>query len=732
MNFVKELRNLAILSSARHENIVQLLSAYVQGGNFNFIFPLASNGNLQQLFQSNVPSSWTAMEVVFALSGLASALVIMHEFTTESLHLIGCHRDLKPANILVDEKRLLLADFGLSRFVDDRELSTSSAPDVNDDFIAPEHYGKDFSLNRIGRSSDIWAFGCVTLMFLVYLRRGKQGIDQLQRQRRAEPWPRFAHHYFHNYDRPNSGLEEIFKQLDSDHSASTQGLLYLVKKMLALQKHERPKATMIDAHMRSLVIHLWSTIIEEEFDKACKGEYIHVKYERARFKGWRATIIKMKESEFPEFYGNYASTSYSDFKIVVEHLQELHKMLLGFNSGDLGQDRRAFLPMRSRIDRLWGTLDEGGRQSAVACTEDIILKTTRFEMLNELQEFSRQASDKRTEGKATVKRYIFYPSRKTQLCVDFSCLEPEPLRDNAIKTRLVTDATSESDLMIAEETKSTRWFQKDVAPNHYAEQVSSRLQEIANLLSSSADKELFKVLHCRGYYCYPRERRSGLLYKLPSVQNVRLEKMFTLHEILNRHKYGSPGWFLGERFRLAHSLASAIYELHTVSWLHRNMSASNIVFFCEKEEDIINPESFYLIGFAQSRPDDDPTYTDGPTSTGDKEEYYEHPEHLSERQGYQMQHDYYALGMLLLEIGLWKLLSDAVPGWTSILDKRKTAVKEIVPQIGVSMGSCYRNAVLACLDGNWGEWAKKRHQKVHMLFRTDVVEQLGSSHCRAW
>lgn len=732
MNFTKELRNLAILSSARHENIVHLLSAYVQGGSFNFIFPLASHGNLQQLFQRNAPSSWTPIEVVFALSGLASALAVTHQFTMESFHLIGCHRDLKPANILVDEKRLLLADFGLSRFVEDRERSTSTAPDVNDDFIAPEHYGKDLSLNRIGRSSDIWAFGCVTLMFLVYSRRGKSGIDQLQRQRRAEPWPRFAHHYFHNYDRRNSGLDEIFKELDSDHLASTQGLLYLVKIMLALQKDERPKATIIDAHMRSLAIRLWSTKIEEKFDRACKGEYVHVKYERARFKGWHATIIKINEFGFPEFYRNYTNTSYSDFKIVAEHLQELDQMLLRFNNGDLSQDQRAFLPTRSRIDRLWGALDDEGRQNAVACTENIILKTARLEMLYELQEFSRQTSDKRTEGKAIVKRYILHPSRKTKPSVEFSRLEPKPLRGVAVKTRLVTKANPESDLIIAEETKSTRWFEKDVAPINYAEQVSSRLQEIADLLSSSADKEMFKVLRCCGYYCDLPERRSGLLYELPSVKNVRLEKMFTLHEILIRHKSGSPGWFLGERFRLAHSLASAIYELHTVSWLHRNMSASNIVFFCEKEGDFINPESFYLIGFAQSRPDDDLTYTDGPTSPGDNEEYYEHPEHLSERQGYQMQHDYYALGMLLIEIGLWKLLSDAVPGWTSILDKRKIVVEEIVPQLGVSMGACYRDAVLACLDGDWGEWAKKRRQKVPMLFRTDVVEQLGSSHCRAW
>lgn len=703
--------------------------AYVQGESFNFIFPLASHGNLNELFQGN--ALWTADEVVFALSGLASALVTMHQFTTDNLHLIGCHRDLKPANILVHEKRLLLADFGLSRLVDSKERSTSTAPNVNDDFIPPEHLVKDFSLGRIGRSSDIWAFGCVTLMFLVYLLRGKEGVGQLRRQRRTKPWAQYAHHYFHNWDTPNLGLEEPFEQLHSDPTASTQGLLYLVKKMLVLQKDERPKATMIDSHMRSLAIHLSSTNVEKEFEKACKGGYVHVRFERARLKGWRATIIKINESSFPEFRGYYANTSYSDFKIVLEHLQELHKMLLGFNRGDLDQDQRAFLPVRSRIDHLWGTLDEEGRKSAVACTEDIML-TNRLEVLWELEVYSKRTSDKRTEGKAIVKRQILDPSRKGHLEVDFSCLRPEPLRDNMIKTRIMTEAGPESDLIIAEETKSPGWFQEDVVPSLYPEQASSRLLEIANLLATSADQEPFKVLHCRGYYCSSHERRSGLLYQLPSAKNVRQEHMFTLHEILDRHKSGSSGWFLGERFRLAHSLASAVYELHSVSWLHRNLSASTIVFFCEKEGDLMNSEAFYLTGFAQSRPDVDFTFTDGPTSISDKDKYYEHPDHLSKKQGYQMRHDYYALGMLLLEIGIWNLLPNAVPDWDSILDKRETVAQKIVPQLGASMGSCYRDVVATCLDGKWGEWATERRQKIPMLFKNEVVERLSDRHCRAW
>ncbi len=670
-----------------------------------------------------------------ALSGLASALVTMHQFATEDLQLIGCHRDLKPANILVDGRRLLLADFGLSRFVDSRERSTSTAPDLNDDFIAPEHEGKDFSKNRIGRSSDIWAFGCVMLIFLVYSLRGKNGVEELRKQRRTA-WPKYAHHYFHDYDKPNIGLEEFFQQLASSSSPSTQGLLYLVKKMLVLQKDERLEATEIDAHLRSLSIHLRSISIEEEFDKACRDENISFRYEMARFKGWHTTLIKwpkikINEYDFPNFRGIYAGASYSDFKNVVEHLQQFQTMLLGFQKNDLGRGRKALLPVSSRVDRLWATLDEKERENAVAYIEDIMLRTNEPEVLRELQTFLEPTSHKRTEGKAIIKRQVLQPSSSSDLRVRFSCLNPKPSRDNVVRTRIVTEDVPESELTLAEETRSSRWIHKDVTPSIHVEQASSRLQELTSMLKRSADKRILRVLRCRGYYCCSRERRSGLLYELPTSKNGNMQTMHTLHEILGKQMSCSTTWFLGDRFRLAHSLANAIYELHTVSWLHRNLSASNIIFFVEKEGDGFDPLSFYLIGFAQSRADKDLTYTDGPTSTGDADEYYEHPEHVSESEGYQVQHDYYSLGMLLLEIGLWRCLPDAIPNWPSLSDKRKTIMEEIVPQIGALMGTSYRDAVLACLDDKRGEWSKQRREEVPMLFREVVIERLSSSHCRA-
>ena len=731
--FLRELRNLCILSSARNNSIVQLLGAYTHDNSFNLIFPLVSSGNLDQLFRSDSPSLWPIMaseeSVVMALSGLASALVTMHEFATENIHMIGCHRDLKPANILVDDKRLLLADFGLSRIVDSQQTSSSTAPNVVGDFIAPEHEDKDFTRNPIGRSSDIWAFGCVTLMLLVFMQKGRRGLDELESKRRVE-WPNYnyAHHCFHDYDRLNPGLEGPCHQLASSHSTSVQGLLHLVEKILVVEKKLRPKAIDIHAHIRRLIIHTWSISIEREFGSACKSDYIHVHFERARFRGWRSAV-KISESAFPAFKEGQELPRLGSFQSVIEHLQELHDLLAGFSDDPVSQVPKAFLPVKSRIDRLLEALDEETRTAALAHTEYMILESQKLSWLRDLQRLSQETMDRRTENKVATRMQILQPSMSERLYVDFAVLEPRPHMRKLSKVRILSNKGPKPDIVLAEEAHTFTRLQKSTTFVHNPQRSPSRLQEAANTLATSRENESFKVLVCRGYYYQPTELRSGLLYELPRSSKDQTEEIITLHDILSSD---TTPWCLGDRFHLAQGLATAIYELHSVSWLHRNVSASNIAFFYTDTKYNIDRKSFYFVGFAQSRADRNFTDSDGAHSGIYDEEYYQHPKYLSRDQGYQMYHDYHALGMLLLEIGLWKLFPDAVGDRT--VDCASTFAKqELVPQLAWMTGSYYRDAVDACLNGTLSDvsLAQEGQKKVPLVFRAQVVERLSSNNCRA-
>ncbi|KAG8533414.1 uncharacterized protein KY384_002197 [Bacidia gigantensis] len=724
--FLKELHNLSILSSIRHENIVQLLSAYVQDGSFNLIFPLASHGNLEQLFRRQMPSQWSIMEsdrsVLMGVSGLASALVTMHEFTSGNLRLIGCHRDLKPANVLVDGQRLLLADFGLSRIVDSQETSSSTAPNVLGDFLAPEHEGKDFIRNPIGRSSDIWAFGCIMLMLLVYYKDGPDGLEQLKSKRRRE-WPQYSHHCFHDYDRPNKGLIDQFTKLDLDPSAFVQGLSKIIQKLLALEKNKRPRAAAVDIHIRALIIYLLSQTVDQAFRQACESDYTHVHVERVRFQGWRLAV-KITHSDFPDFLGSFVDTSYGGFASTMDHLQALQSTVASFKESHINRGRKAFLPARNRIDRLLEALDGERRASASAYMDHIMLQSKDFGWLQELHKFSQKIFDAHTERKVDIRRRILMPSRSNEridgnLLVEFSQLDPSPGMDQISKVQVMSSTPREHTVALVEDTT---FFGIDTAPEPTS---PLRLQEITKLLSISAANDIYKVLRCRGYYHHPIELRSGLLYELPNGPHGQLEQYITLRQILESE---SMAWLLEDRFHLAHSLAAALFELHSVSWLHRNISASNIIFFYDKQGDPINPKAFYFIGFAQSRADRDLTHSDGPAAGIQEDDYYQHPKYRSQSQGFQMHHDSYALGILLLEIGIWQLY----PGAVRKCNGDESTMEELVLRLGPSMGSSYRDSVLKCLDGTLETTSSLGgFDKMPMRFRTLVVEELSSSKCRA-
>ena len=464
--------------------------------------------------------------IVMALSGLASALVTMHEFTTENIHMIGCHRDLKPANILVDDKRLLLADFGLSRIVYSHESSSSTAPNTVGDFIAPEHEDKDFRRNPIGRSSDIWAFGCVTLMLLVFMHKGRQGLDDLEKERRVE-WSNYAHHCFHDYNRLNPGLEHPRHMLASSQSASVQALLHMVEKILVLEKKLRPKVIDVDAHIKCLIIHTWSTSIERAFGIACKSDYIHVHFERARFRGWRSAV-KISESAFPAFREDFEFPLLVSFPNVIEHLQELENLLAKFTEDPLSQGPKAFLPVKSRIDRLLEALDEKTRIAALAHTEFMMLESKKLSRLRELQRLSQETMDGRTASKVAIRMQILRPSMTERLYVDFADLEPRPDRTKLSKVRIRSNQGPGADLVLAEEAHFFSRLQKSPAFVYNPQRTPSRLQEAASLLAISRESESFKVLACHGYYYQPNELRSGLLYELPRSPNNQTLRFITL------------------------------------------------------------------------------------------------------------------------------------------------------------------------------------------------------------
>jgi serine/threonine protein kinase len=83
------------------------------------------------------------------------------------------HRELKPANLLItDEDTIVIADFGLSKVIDDTFLKTMCGTYI---YAAPEN----FHGCSYGPEVDIWSTGVIFLE-LIYALPSRSGLNLAQ------------------------------------------------------------------------------------------------------------------------------------------------------------------------------------------------------------------------------------------------------------------------------------------------------------------------------------------------------------------------------------------------------------------------------------------------------------------------------------------------------------------------------------------------------------------------
>merc|ERR1719230_2576142 len=108
------MREFQVLRSLEHKHIVKLFDAYESPHSLILVCELATGGELMhRIAEEN--DVYTETEVKKHLKTVIEAVQFMHASGV-------VHRDLKPENILLSDKsaeaHILLADFGLGRFID--------------------------------------------------------------------------------------------------------------------------------------------------------------------------------------------------------------------------------------------------------------------------------------------------------------------------------------------------------------------------------------------------------------------------------------------------------------------------------------------------------------------------------------------------------------------------------------------------------------------------------------
>ncbi|KAL6798997.1 hypothetical protein GGI42DRAFT_328460 [Trichoderma sp. SZMC 28013] len=255
-----------------------------------------------------------------------------------------------------------------------------------------------------------------------------------------------------------------------------------------------------------------------------------------------------------------------------------------------------------------------------------------------------------------------------------------------------------------------------------------RVKRLGALLYQPKQPE-FHIPTCLGVTTGPNFAH-GFVFNLPSDSennsNNRMKQpsWYTLADWLvfraeegGRRRKTVP--LLGDRFRLAQALVSMFSLLHASRWLHKDFRSDNVLFFdrdtldagCER----ISTADMYVTGFQYSRPDGD-TSIESP-----RHSLYRHP---STEGGYQRQHDWYSLGVVLFEIGVWESLTERLSPDAKPRDV-KPWLLESLKTLGAKVGERYRDAVECCLTGNVGGIADN-DEELARGFLTYVVDPLAA------
>ncbi|KIW64871.1 hypothetical protein PV04_07175 [Phialophora macrospora] len=208
--------------------------------------------------------------------------------------------------------------------------------------------------------------------------------------------------------------------------------------------------------------------------------------------------------------------------------------------------------------------------------------------------------------------------------------------------------------------------------------VEDRMRLLADLLSSEKP-ERFRAHRCLGYVKIvtkddPRlvgyADRFGMVFDKPSSAFPGPSKMVTLRALLEDPFKPS----FSARTTLSAVLARCVLGFHDVNWLHKGLRSDNILFYIPADSHPNEWQRYqravlaepYVSGFELSRPDSAVGMSEGPEANAARD-LYRHPRAQSanwfprldsDSAVYRKSYDLYSLGLVLLEIALWRPLEN--------------------------------------------------------------------------
>lgn len=390
-----------------------------------------------------------------------------------------------------------------------------------------------------------------------------------------------------------------------------------------------------------------------------------------------------------------------------------------------------------------------------------MLFAVRFKDVTALEEFQKSDTAKKTGLEYVAQRQILNRSKTIK--------EAQPLEGKLVETSSsVQGSTTQLMRLITEKEPygkpiAVEYKGYGLPPTTNEEmrqnllKVKTNIRTLATVLlnsafvedQSSAESSSAPVLHtfqCIGYIDEPEKNRMAFVFQLPPVA-VGLGDLQTLHafiEELDSRKRPANYLPLEQRFVLAHNLCMTILNLHGSGWVHKSIRSTNMILLPKDSAEFSFDEKPappskvvpYVTGFEFSR------LALAATEVGfdfdiDRN-LYRHPS----RQGHPTEsfnklHDLYALGVVLLEIGVWRTVTSRLkPGFEQAKKFGKVPSPEYVRQslikiakeeLPKEMGTQYTKAVVTCLSGDFAVGkGDPQLKELGLAFREQVIEVIAN------
>lgn len=756
------------------------MTAFTLGTSQNFILPQA-DGDLHDLLLSGdgMVGLRSGDELVQSLWGLSSALSAVHEYFAPefSVRRVGCHYDIKPRNILCMRGRLILSDFGLSRLVEEDTSSRTIFKQGEGCYLAPECQpsDRDFEPGKIGRASDIWSFGCVLSEILAYVdTRGGDGSGNVK-QYRSERRIRLTHitgNYFHSDTDVNPKVIAFLESFSGNQEGVPMTYRLLARTILEtlqFRPEERPKVSYITQSLFCIpLVRTYRNIVNERFEDP------EVAIEIKSLELW-ADAVGLTSPTDHLGDGGWLRQPHSwqelqEVEDVVENYWQEIQLLKSQGSSISKPGFSVCYNLRRLGDQLLSLLPRSRREYLKTRLEDYILSENMegvpaIDASNEPgpavnnHQIERIISLRRVALLNTTRKIVESEesSSNKEMIYNLEVLDRPFEKFHAHYVSAVTHSGIKAFIEILN-------YQEDW--QNRVPELQHRVRSIASMRNHSAPSEIFPILHCDGYYHNIKEHSFGLVYGLPPL--AANTKPLSLLEIIDETSSRTHQPSLTQKFKLAHLLVSYVYTLHRGGWVHKNISAMNIIFFPWAFESSRGGDGGtagkpspgaaaaslskpFFVGLNHGREDLETAFSRGPGDIENMLKEYQHPLYLREVSGrpaairaaardrsqppfqrFRLEFDHYSAGLVLLEIALWKPLgkiTKRIRG--SPEDVQRQLLREYVPMVRSYMGDVYADCVRACMemcqgDGSSdGSFKEKSSEDVRAEFSDKVVDRLA-------